>query len=182
MKKNLYYKIGDLGNVDFADRWNDLNEMLDLDRDDTVLDIGCAEGLISIEVSKKVKKVTGFDVEPFRIKNAENNAKEQNIRNVEFLVSNYKNFRYKEYDKILCLGVYHKIKDGSRRAMLETMFNSCRKQFYIRVPIIDNKTVFENVGVREEEIMEIANNNRFELLHRTQPRHNHGTIFKFQKH
>lgn len=28
----------------------------------------------------------------------------------------------------------------------------------------------------------IANNNEFELLHRTDPRHNHGTIFKFQKH
>ena len=69
-KQELYYRVNNKGNVNFSDRWDDLKEILDLNPNDTVLDVGCAEGLIAIEVAKKVKFVEAFDKELVRIKKA----------------------------------------------------------------------------------------------------------------
>jgi len=181
MKKNLYYKTDNKGNVNFIDRWKDLEKILDLETNDSVLDIGCAEGLISLEVAKKVKTVIGFDIEPYRIEIAKYNAKQQNIKNINFLIDNYRTFNYTTYDKILCLGVYHKIKNVLRLETLKKIFDCCKKQIYIRVPIIDNNSIFKNVGVEDKEILNTAKNKGFSLLYRSVPRDDHGTIFKFQK-
>ena len=41
-----------------------LFDMLKLDENDSVLDVGCGEGSITIPLAKKVKKVTGIDSSP----------------------------------------------------------------------------------------------------------------------
>ena len=49
MKKSLYYKTSTQnGPVDFADRWNDIKPLIDFNPNHIVLDVGCAEGLITI--------------------------------------------------------------------------------------------------------------------------------------
>ena len=184
MKENLYYRTGNKGNVDFTERWNDLNKILDLNQNDTVLDVGCAEGLISIEVAKKVKFVEAFDKEPYRIKTAINNA--NGCKNINFVTSSYSNYTYKTYDKVLCLGVYKPSKDESpnsekgRAKALNRIFASCTQQLYLRIPVISDK-VDKSWGVSDVEVLKIADNNNFNLVYRSEPRYNHGTLFKFQK-
>jgi SAM-dependent methyltransferase len=181
MKKNLYYKSGNEGNVAFLDRWKDLEEILDLKQSDSVLDIGCAEGLISIEVAKRVDRVEAFELEPHRVKVAKENARRFNIKNINFSVGSFTGFNYQTYNKILCLGVYHKIRHKNTRvSALERMFQSCLEQFYIRVPVLDG-TVPADRGIDENEILDTASKYGFELALKTKQRPDHGSIFKFLK-
>ena len=179
MKKNLYYKTGNEGNVDFAERWNDLEPLIDHNNDHAVLDVGCAEGLIAIELSKRFKKVFAFDIAPYRIVKARENAK--NIENIEFSTESYMSYQYKNYDQVFCLGVYHKIKSNQRQKALDDMFKKCGSTLYLRVPVI-GEGVLETVGVSDAEVLKIAGNNNFVLVHRTEQRPQHGTIFKFVRH
>ena len=179
MKKNLYYKTGNEGNVDFAERWNDLEPLIDHNNDHAVLDVGCAEGLIAIELSKRFKKVFAFDIEPYRIVKARENAK--NIENIEFSTESYMSYQYKNYDQVFCLGVYHKIKSNQRQKALDDMFKKCGSTLYLRVPVI-GEGVLKTVGVSDAEVLKIAGNNNFVLAHRTEQRPQHGTIFKFVRH
>ena len=176
MRKNLYYKSGEQGNVDFNERWNDLSEIIDFNKDHTVLDVGCAEGLIAIELSKRFKKVFAFDIEPYRIMKARENA--MGISNIEFSTENYMYYAYQGYNQVFCLGVYHKIKKSKRQRALDNMFKKCSSTLYLRVPII-GKGVAKTVGVSDAEVLKIAGNNDFVLAHRTEQRPEHGTIFKF---
>ena len=185
-KKNLYYKTGNKGNVDFTERWDDLKEILDLNPNDTVLDVGCAEGLIAIEVAKKVKFVEAFDKELVRIKKAMINA--NGYKNIKFAISSYIDYTYTNYDKVLCLGVYKpnwkntetKYKIKERRKALNRIFASCTQQLYLRIPVISDK-VDKSWGISDIEVLTIADKNNFNLVHRGEPRHDHGTLFKFQR-
>ena len=185
-KQELYYQVNNKGNVNFSDRWDDLKEILDLNPNDTVLDVGCAEGLIAIEVAKKVKFVEAFDKEKVRIENAINNANGR--KNIKFTKSSYIDYTYTTYDKVLCLGVYkpnHKWKETKsqkiqRREALNRIFASCTQQLYLRIPVISDK-VTKDAGIRDTEVLKIANNNNFNLIYRSEPRYDHGTLFKFQK-
>jgi cyclopropane fatty-acyl-phospholipid synthase-like methyltransferase len=179
VKKNLYYKTGKDGNVDFHERWTDLAEIINFNKDHTVLDVGCAEGLISIELSTRFKKVFAFDIEPYRIIKARENAK--NIENIEFSTESYMSYQYKNYDQVFCLGVYHKIKSNQRQKALDDMFKKCGSTLYLRVPVI-GEGVLKTVGVSDVEVLKIANDNNFVLTHRTDQRPEHGTIFKFERH
>ena len=182
MRKNLYYKTGEEGNVNFNERWNDLAGIIDFNKDHTVLDVGCAEGLIAIELSKRFKKVFAFDMEPYRIIKARENAVD--IPNIEFSTENYMSYEYQSYDQVFCLGVYHKIKKliqrQQRQKALDNMFKKCGSTLYLRVPII-SKDVSKTVGVSDAEVLKIAGNNNFVLAHRTEQRPEHGTIFKFTR-
>ena len=176
VKKNLYYKTGELGNVDFVERWNDLKKIIDPHKNHVVLDIGCAEGLISIELAKIFKKVFAFDIEPYRIHKAKENA--TGVDNIEFSIGSYMSYQYRDYDQVFCLGVYHKIKSNERQKALADMFRKCRSTLYLRVPIV-GEDVPKTVGVSDVEVLKIAGNNGFVLAHRTEQRPQHGTIFKF---
>ena len=176
VKKNLYYKTGELGNVDFRERWNDLKILVDSNNEHTVLDVGCAEGLISIELAKQFKKVFAFDIEPYRIRKAKENA--VGVDNIEFSTGSYMSYEYQDYDQVFCLGVYHKIKSNERQKALSDMFKKCRSTLYLRVPVI-GEDVPKTVGVSDVEVLKIAGNNDFVLAHRTEQRPQHGTIFKF---
>jgi SAM-dependent methyltransferase len=180
MKKNLYYKTGEhmIGNVDLKDRWNDLEQIIDYDKSHTALDVGCAEGLITLKLARKFKHVTGFDIEPYRIKMANENAKGYN--NVSFTTNNFMSYRYAPHHKIFCLGVYHKIKYHTRQRALDSMFKNCKHQLYLRVPVID-RFVAKNVGIYAKEVLDIADKNDFDMIHRSEQRPLHGTIFKFER-
>ena len=68
----------------------------------------------------------------------------------------------------------------SRQEVLDTMFKKCKSTLYLRVPIISNN-VLKTGGVSDVEVLKIADNNNFNLVYRSEPRYDHGTIFKFQK-
>lgn len=60
-------------------------EGANLNKDDIVLDLYCGIGTIGIFASKYVKKVYGIEIVEEGVKNAKNNAKINNIKNIEFI-------------------------------------------------------------------------------------------------
>ena len=60
-------------------------EKANLNKEDVLADLYCGIGTIGIFASKKVNKVYGIEVVPQAIKNAEENAKLNDINNIEFI-------------------------------------------------------------------------------------------------
>ena len=70
MTKDLYTKVLEYGNFDGSE---------------TVLDLFCGIGTISLYIASKVKKVVGIEIVDSAIENAKENAKINNITNAEFI-------------------------------------------------------------------------------------------------
>lgn len=64
-----------------------LAENLKVKRDDLALDVGTGTGIIALLMSRKARFVLGVDVNPHAVESARENAKINNIRNVEFHLS-----------------------------------------------------------------------------------------------
>ena len=62
---------------------NELLSKLKLDKEDTVLDLGCGEGSITIPISKQVKSVTGVDLSENMLELLNENAQKENINNIK---------------------------------------------------------------------------------------------------
>ncbi len=61
-------------------------DYLELDKDDIVYDLYCGIGTISLYIADKAKKVYGIEIVKEAINDAKENAKLNNITNVEFIV------------------------------------------------------------------------------------------------
>ena len=66
--------------------YNKAMEYADLNGDEIVFDAYCGTGTISLFLSKKAKMVFGVEIIPQAIDNANENKKENNVDNVEFIV------------------------------------------------------------------------------------------------
>ncbi|MEE1128816.1 MAG: class I SAM-dependent methyltransferase [Methanobrevibacter sp.] len=82
-----------------------LFDMLILDENDTVLDVGCGEGSVTIPLAKKVKKVIGIDSSPKMLEYLEKRAHENGIKNIETFLKPIEEIKYKEIgnvDVVVC--------------------------------------------------------------------------------
>lgn len=72
-------------------------EQANLNKDDILCDLYCGIGTIGIFASKFVKKVYGIEIVPQAIENAKENAKLNNVNNIEFIEGDVE----KAFDKLL---------------------------------------------------------------------------------
>ena len=85
--------------------------------DDTVLDIGCAEGTITRKIAKKAKAVTGIDKSELMLEELNKNAKDENITNINTIQMDINDLSHEsigDYDIVLasrCLNGIYNIKD-----------------------------------------------------------------------
>ena len=82
-----------------------LFEKLILDENDTVLDVGCGEGSVTIPLAKKVKKVIGIDSSPKMLEYLEKRAEDENIDNIETVLKPIEEITYEEIgdvDVVVC--------------------------------------------------------------------------------
>ncbi|WP_298501715.1 class I SAM-dependent methyltransferase [uncultured Methanobrevibacter sp.] len=82
-----------------------LFDMLILDEHDTVLDVGCGEGSVTIPIAKKVKQVIGLDSSPKMLEYLEKRAVENDISNIETILKPIENIKYDEIgdvDVVVC--------------------------------------------------------------------------------
>lgn len=82
-----------------------LFDMLILDENDTVLDVGCGEGSITVPLSKKVKKVIGIDSSPKMLEYLKKRAVENDAHNIETILKPIEGIRYDEIgdvDVVVC--------------------------------------------------------------------------------
>lgn len=88
------------------DDYNDaLFSKLILDENDTVLDVGCGEGSITIPIAKRVKKVVGVDSSPKMLEFLKKRADDNEISNIEPILMPIEDISYKEIgdvDVVIC--------------------------------------------------------------------------------
>src|SRR5712671_5274088 len=70
-----------LGSI-WRERWAGTEPYIEFRPDDEVLDIGCAEGLIAIELARSVRRVHGIEVIAHRIDIARKFIKEAGVTNL----------------------------------------------------------------------------------------------------
>ena len=74
-------------------------EMAQINKTTTVLDACCGIGTISLLAAKRAKEVVGVEINEAAIKDAEFNAKKNNIQNVQFFCDDAENFLDRLLDK-----------------------------------------------------------------------------------
>lgn len=86
--------------------YNDaLFDKLILNKDDTVLDVGCGEGSVTIPLAKRVKKVIGLDSSPKMLEYLEKRANDNDINNIECNLKPIEDISYDEIgdmDVVVC--------------------------------------------------------------------------------
>lgn len=75
---------------------DELLKRLKLSKEDTVLDVGCGEGSITIPIAKKVKSVTGLDSSRNMLEFLNKRASEENIKNIKTVLSDIEDISYDE--------------------------------------------------------------------------------------
>ena len=64
-------------------------EILDLQKNDSVLDLFCGLGNFALPIAKKVRRVTGVEASAEMVERARENALNNNISNAEFKVEDF---------------------------------------------------------------------------------------------
>ncbi len=89
-----------------------LDPLFDEAKGATILDVGCAEGLLSMELAKKGAQVTGVEIVESHIEVAK---QLRGALSCRFEVADANDYQPDEdYDIVLLLAILHKLKDPSR--------------------------------------------------------------------
>ena len=91
------------------------NSFEDLDKDsiNSILDVGCGTGRYSNILAKKKNYFLGIDFSEKMINYARENAKLENLNNIDFKVISYQDFEYnKNFDAVICMGFFDYISDA----------------------------------------------------------------------
>jgi SAM-dependent methyltransferase len=113
-----------------------VTRICDLRRTDHVLDVGCAQGLVALEVARFVDRLHGLDIRPARVKRATARAAERGIRNASFEVSAIQDYSLEpqSWDVTLFMRVLGK-GGGPRQvgdADLERVLEATRRQVVLQ--------------------------------------------------
>jgi 2-polyprenyl-3-methyl-5-hydroxy-6-metoxy-1,4-benzoquinol methylase len=158
-----YYKevkhFGKTGSWGLKERLDDVLELVDFRPSDSVLDVGCAEGLISMEVAARVARVHGIEPEPQRIAAARTLAKKRRVMNVTFEQGSVLEQRFPAglYDIVLFLGVYHHLPEDRRDEALIRVLRCAKRLAVIRTSLYGSKmerAAAEARGQRPVRILE----------------------------
>lgn len=160
--KGWFTGLGRAGDRDLADQMIGLEPLLQEVGGKTVLDAGCAEGLISLELAKAgAAFCLGLEIAPRFVEMANAMASEQGLDTVcVFTEANLNTFRLTERDEVdivLMLAVLHKLKDPSR--VCGQLADLAKELCVIRLPpsgpvIRDERSGFVMHDMRE--VMEAA--------------------------
>ncbi|MFC2038438.1 class I SAM-dependent methyltransferase [Chloroflexota bacterium] len=100
--------------VRLDDNWDYKSILRYLGANDTVLDYGCATGIISNAIACKAGEVHGIDISSTMIEMAATKARERNIKNVHFAHATIFDNKYQEesFDMVIAFRVLHMLEDS----------------------------------------------------------------------
>lgn len=112
---------------------NDVIETISLINPKTVLDIGCGEGFVTIEIAKKINsKIVGIDKEKDAIKYALSNNKLENIEYSTGDIFKLDYFKDKSFDLVMSLEVLEHLENYEKA--IEIMCKLSKKYLLLSVP------------------------------------------------
>lgn len=94
----------------------------------SILDLGCGEGVYSLEAGLRGARVTGIDGRDTRLVMGKKIAQEHNLENVSFLVDDVRNVtlqKYGEYDVIYLLGLLYHLDEPEVFTILKNLYEIC---------------------------------------------------------
>src|SRR5882724_7080906 len=128
----------------WRERWAGTEPYIEFRPTDDVLDVGCAEGMIALELAKSVKHVHGIELEAHKVEKALEFAAERGCKNftAEAIGIEQAEFTPLSYDVVLMQGVYG-IPLGPDRSVgpreLGKCLRSARRQVVIRLNVQDDE-------------------------------------------
>ncbi|MEM9790338.1 MAG: class I SAM-dependent methyltransferase [Planctomycetota bacterium] len=117
-------------------RWSVIEPYLDLRPTDHALDLGCAEGLITLEIARRVASVHGVEIQPQRVAAARRIARRQGVANATFEEGSVVDhpIETKGYDVVFCLGVIQHLHGGDVPPTVDRLVAAARRSVVIRAP------------------------------------------------
>ena len=119
--------------------------------DDEVIDIGCAEGLITMEVAPKVKHIRGVELRPQRVEAARQIAEERGIKNISFKVGSVTTLELEaySYDVVLFLGVFQHLPREEKWLSMVKVLSAARRSVVMRMPLFHPKNPYRTTKLAE---------------------------------
>ena len=132
--------------------------LANLNKNDNVLDCYCGTGTIGLIASKYVKNVTGVEIVKEAIKDAINNAKENNINNIKFICEDAKNYLVNKNIDVIFVDPPRK---GLDKNFIESILeNKPKKIVYISC---DPATLARDLNILKE-VYDISNVNCVDMF------------------
>ncbi len=111
---------------------HELVTSINKDPEYTVLDLGCGNGSITIELAKQVKNVTAVDISQEMLRLVEEKARDENISNIKYLKSSIEDLQIKnmdQYDVVVSSRSLGGVRDLKNE--LEKLDSLARKYVYV---------------------------------------------------
>lgn len=156
VEPTFYYS--DLDQIQGADGVWGIEERLpevlrhgDFKPDDEVIDIGCAEGLITMALAGRVRHVRGVELREPRVEAARQIARERGIENVSFEVGSITDLRLPlaSYDVVLFLGVFQHLHRNDKWLSMVKVLASARRTVLFRTPLFNPKSPYRTTKLAQ---------------------------------
>jgi Predicted transcriptional regulators len=132
-----------------------VNELLNLNSNDVVLDLGCGTGKQLIELSRSVKLAIGVDISKGMIKHAKENAQIEGVHNVEFYIGTFEepnkniDLQAKQVTKIISNYALHHLTTEYKEKAIMNMIRICGED--LQCIVIGDLMFFENPDEYEKD-------------------------------
>ncbi len=108
-----------------------MSDVVEINSDQTFVEIGCGSGAVSLLVGMRAKRGLGVDINPAAVENANLNKKRLGVENVDFILSDVFDNVKGKFDVVVCNPPYSPYKPAD---VMEMMFwdaeNSMKKKFF----------------------------------------------------
>lgn len=137
-----------------------INKIVNPNKNDVILDLGCGTGKQLIELSQEVKLAIGVDISEGMIKQAKENSEIEGVHNTEFYIGTFEepninvDLQAKQITKIISNYALHHLTTEYKRKAIEKIINLCGES--LQSIVIGDLMFFENPNDYKEEFVTVG--------------------------